>query len=742
MGFYLDDNGVTIKCTPDTLYGDTGEVNGVTYTAVDKPTLEDMISSNEDVTTVCTSLITNMYNLFGSSPDLSFNQNIGSWDTSNVTHMGWMFRAREDFNQDISKWDTSNVTAMFAMFYDASSFNQNIGEWDTSNVTNMNYMFFGASSFNQDIGEWDTSNVIETASMFWGASEFNQNIGGWVTSRVNNFGHMFRDAVLFNQDIGSWDVSGANLMGAMLYGATEFNQDLSEWCVYNIKEEPSLFSDNSSMTGENQPSWGDISKCPDKPLFNLDDWNGTVSIFYTGVTANGSYQYYVVMSDPDNLYGSASEYAYVKINGTNIQIKPAINPDELSPLLFTNITPYYSTVTATLPAPEGFIGGLEAIEVPVINHTGGTTDYNCRVTNPHGITSSYEGEDIPAPSFSKVNNNSYSLDRFVLTSDKTQGNDLTEYIYIPKPDLTQTLEDAGYRNISNVNSSLSGAVEIEAFGRYSNGVLTTDPEKVEIYGGVLSDYWCEITSTPDHMVLSITFNGLHGTQTIVNNQSHTVYYDIPEYPGLIGTKFRTIDNLSSALGAIYPFGASKSASGNLDTTITCEEEIEGGTTTSVTLSQGTYDYTPTTVTHNSLPINSGVQLPTNAPYDGYAFGLLQVQVLDGETLTPGTYKYFDGKWYQETGLLQGGAFPSGNVRDGQVFRLRHEVTLEDGRIIIPGLYYYGGEEWVDLAAETSSGRITALEDKVREAIINETMTIEEANSALEEARSAINPFTA
>ena len=357
MGFYLDDNGVTIKCTPDTLYGATGEVNGVTYTAVDKPTLEDMISSNEDVTTVCTSLITNMYNLFGSSPDLSFNQNIGSWDTSNVTHMGWMFRAREDFNQDISKWDTSNVTAMFAMFYDASSFNQNIGEWDTSNVTHMNYMFFGASSFNQDIGEWDTSNVIETAAMFWGASEFNQNIGGWVTSRVNNFGHMFRDAVLFNQDIGSWDVSGANLMGAMLYGATEFNQDLSEWCVYNIKEEPSLFSDNSSMTGENQPSWGDISKCPDKTLFSLDDWNGSVSIFYTGVSSgSGSgklYQYYVVVSDPDNLYGDASSDTYVKIDGRNISLKSAINPDEVSPKTASTAIPYYSyNITATLPAPE------------------------------------------------------------------------------------------------------------------------------------------------------------------------------------------------------------------------------------------------------------------------------------------------------------------------------------------------------------------------------------------------------
>ena len=57
------------------------------------------------------------------------SRHIGSWDTSNVTRMEFMFRAlREDFNQDISKWDTSNVTAMVCyVLCNAPSFNQDIG---------------------------------------------------------------------------------------------------------------------------------------------------------------------------------------------------------------------------------------------------------------------------------------------------------------------------------------------------------------------------------------------------------------------------------------------------------------------------------------------------------------------------------------------------------------------------------------------------------------------------------------
>ena len=65
-----------------------------------------MVGGDEDVTCVCTSLVTNTNELF--EDKISFNQDISSWDTSKVLSMSEMFYNASNFNQDISEWNISS----------------------------------------------------------------------------------------------------------------------------------------------------------------------------------------------------------------------------------------------------------------------------------------------------------------------------------------------------------------------------------------------------------------------------------------------------------------------------------------------------------------------------------------------------------------------------------------------------------------------------------------------------------
>ena len=242
---YLDENGVTIKACPDANVGDVGTVNGVEYTIVDRDMLDLMIENEEDVTKVCTSLISDMLYLFSDTP---FNQDISSWDVSNVTNMGGMF-SDTPFNQAIGSWDVSSVTTMAFMFFN-TPFNQDIGNWDVSSVLVMNSMF-SDTPFNQDLSNWEVENVATMMYMF-NSSNFNQDIGNWDVISVINMKFMFSGSS-FNQDISSWDVSSVGIMQGMFYD-TPFNQDLSNWSVGNVTS-CSSFSQGASAWTLPQPNF-------------------------------------------------------------------------------------------------------------------------------------------------------------------------------------------------------------------------------------------------------------------------------------------------------------------------------------------------------------------------------------------------------------------------------------------------------------------------------------------------------
>ncbi len=123
----------------------------------------------------------------------SFNQDVSSWNVSNVTNMNSMFESATSFNNsDITNvrhhpilWgnQTVKVGNMQGMFSAATHFNQDIGSWDVSQVTTMAYMLSGATVFDQDLGGWDVGNVTTMDNVLSGTAlstrHYDTTLLGW-----------------------------------------------------------------------------------------------------------------------------------------------------------------------------------------------------------------------------------------------------------------------------------------------------------------------------------------------------------------------------------------------------------------------------------------------------------------------------------------------------------------------------------------------------------------------------------
>ena len=192
-----------------------------------------------------TAVVTTFNNMFQNAR--AFNQNVSSFDVSRATDVAGMFDSASGvgkFNNGLSSGQTGILQFTFnnaapnlslaAMFRNQEGFNQDVSSWETSNIKSMASMFANAKKFNQDVSSWNISNVTDTSAMFSLASDFNQDISNWNTSKVTNMSFMFNGASRFNQDISKWDTSKVTNFSAVLSGTTAFNFSLANWSLSSL----------------------------------------------------------------------------------------------------------------------------------------------------------------------------------------------------------------------------------------------------------------------------------------------------------------------------------------------------------------------------------------------------------------------------------------------------------------------------------------------------------------------------
>ena len=258
---------------------DTSKVTHMTRMFSDCTSLTSLDLSSFD-----TSKVTNMYFMFCNCSSLT-SLNLSNFDTSEVTIMGYMFEGCKNLTSvDLSNFDTSNATDMSYMFSSCLNLaSLNLSGFDTSKVTDMASMFEGCGSLTSlNVSSFNTNKVTNMGSMFSDCSSLTSlNLSNFDTSEVTTMGCMFQNcSSLTSLNISSFNTSNVTNMGSMFKDCSSLTSlDLSNFDTGKLTKMNSMFSGCSKLTTTITIKNGNI-----KPY----DFNAYDNMFKDAATASGA----------------------------------------------------------------------------------------------------------------------------------------------------------------------------------------------------------------------------------------------------------------------------------------------------------------------------------------------------------------------------------------------------------------------------------------------------------------------
>ena len=206
----------------------------------------------------------NLYDLFGSLPNLTTIDNMHFLDTTATVRMTRMFANSPSLVQvDLSWMSVPNVQIMYRMFYRTGAQQINLGgNFNPQSATNMGSMFWHSDQVTTvgDISGWNTGNVVRMTRMFQGMTSLQSvNVGPWDVSNVELFYHMFNSTTNLTSvgNLSNWDIGSARRMENMFAGAHSLTTigNIGNWNSDYIINLNSMFNNAQSITSLNFSSF-------------------------------------------------------------------------------------------------------------------------------------------------------------------------------------------------------------------------------------------------------------------------------------------------------------------------------------------------------------------------------------------------------------------------------------------------------------------------------------------------------